>query len=101
MATIARVIAHGALAVTVAAAATSPHGSSLTLSDICKSSYARSALPSNSVLPGITIDPASVETTLVNNASVSSDWFPTATIDYCNVTFAYSHNGIANDKVHV
>jgi tannase len=73
----------------------------LTLTDICKSSYARATLPNNSVLPGITIDPASVETTLVNNTSVSSDWFPTATITYCNVTFAYSHNGSANDKVHV
>ncbi|KAK4040269.1 tannase [Parachaetomium inaequale] len=75
--------------------------SSLTLSDICSTDYARGVLPDNNILPGITIDSSSVETTLVANASVSNEWYPSATIDYCNVTFAYSHNDIANNKVHV
>jgi tannase len=73
----------------------------LTLTDICSTNYARGVLPDSHVLPGITIDPSSVQTTLVSNASVSSNWFPSATIDYCNVTFAYSHDGIANDRVQV
>jgi tannase len=92
-----------ALLSTVAAARTPDKStsSSLTLSDICTTDYARGILPDNDVLPGITIDSSSVETTLVGNASVSSEWYPSATIDYCNVTFAYSHNDIASDKVHV
>jgi len=72
-----------------------------TLDSICTTTYARSVLPDNHALPGITIDASSVETTLALNVSVSSGWYPAATIDYCNVAFAYSHDGIANDKVHV
>ncbi|KAK4239886.1 Tannase/feruloyl esterase [Achaetomium macrosporum] len=93
MAVTVRTLVTGALLTVVAA--------TKSLSDICTTSYARAALPDSSVLPGITIDPSSVETTLASNVSYSSDWYPTATIDYCNVIFAYSHNGVANDKVHV
>lgn len=32
---------------------------------------------------------------------MSSKWFPTASFDYCNITFAYSHNVLADDRVHV
>ncbi|KAF7550308.1 hypothetical protein G7Z17_g5795 [Cylindrodendrum hubeiense] len=71
------------------------------LSSICTKSYAQSALPVDDFNLGITIDPSSVETTLVSNASFSSVWYPTSSFDYCNVTFAYSHNGIAGDIVHV
>ena len=94
----------GALFSTVAVAASclGNHGSSsLTLNDICTANYARGVLPDAHVLPGITIDPSSVQATLVKNASVSSEWYPSSTIDYCNITFAYSHNNIDNDKVHV
>jgi tannase len=90
----------GAFVWTVAAAAAAKTAKT-SLSDICTPSYARAALPNNSVLPGIAIDVSSVETTIVNNATVASNFYPSATIDYCNVTFAYSHTKIANDKVHV
>ncbi|GME23489.1 Tannase subunit [Neofusicoccum parvum] len=69
-----------------------------TLGDVCTTSHAQSALPS---YPGITIDSSSVQTAAVYNSSVSSDWYPSAVIDYCNVTFAYSHDGMADDVTHV
>ncbi|RSL51014.1 hypothetical protein CEP51_015265 [Fusarium floridanum] len=71
------------------------------LSDICSKTYAKSALPADGFISGITIDPDSVQTALVSNASFQSEWYPTASADYCNLTFAYSHDGIADDIVHV
>lgn len=71
------------------------------LSDICSDTYAKSALPVSDFLQGITLDPASVQTTLVPNASFESEWYPPATVSYCNLTFAYSHDGISDDVVHV
>ncbi|KAJ4423133.1 hypothetical protein N0V82_002262 [Gnomoniopsis sp. IMI 355080] len=70
------------------------------LSDICTTSYAAAALPADAV-PGITIDSSSLTTAIVSNSSVTSEWYPSAVIDYCNVTFAYSHNGLTDDIVHV
>ncbi|CZR67599.1 related to tannase precursor [Phialocephala subalpina] len=84
--------------VTAAAAATAVNA--VSLGDICTTSYAQTALPVD-FYPGITIDSSSVSTSLVTNDTVSSVFFPTTTIEYCNVTFAYSHNGIADDIVHV
>ncbi|KAI8965488.1 feruloyl esterase-like protein B precursor [Daldinia sp. FL1419] len=71
------------------------------LSDYCTSAYATSVLPVQNLGLGITVDTSSVSATLATNISVSSEWFGTAEIDYCNITFAYSHDGIANDAVHV
>ncbi|KAM0323661.1 hypothetical protein ACHAQA_008596 [Verticillium albo-atrum] len=71
------------------------------LADLCTTSYAQAALPAADFFPGLTIDSASVETTLVRNASASSEWYPTASFDYCNITFAYAHDGLADDLVHV
>ncbi|KAI5927233.1 Tannase/feruloyl esterase [Camillea tinctor] len=71
------------------------------LNDICTPAYAKAALPADGFFPGLTIDPESVQTTIALNATYSSEWYPTSTIDYCNITFAYSHDGIANDVVHV
>ena len=71
------------------------------LGDICDDTYAKSALPANDFLSGITLDPASVQTSLVSNASFESEWYPSATVSYCNLTFAYSHDGISDDVVHV
>ncbi|KAK4121996.1 tannase and feruloyl esterase [Parathielavia appendiculata] len=71
------------------------------LSDICTPNYARSALRDIHVLSNITIDLSSVETTLTTNSSVSSEWYPSATISFCNLTLGYSHTAIPNDKVHV
>lgn len=71
------------------------------LSDICLESYAKSSLPADGFIQGITIDPSSVQTNLVSNATFKSEWYPTATADYCNLTLAYSHDGIPDDVVHV
>ncbi|KAH8678036.1 feruloyl esterase-like protein B precursor [Xylariales sp. PMI_506] len=73
----------------------------LTLDDICTVSYAQEALPAAGFYPGITIDSSSVTTALTSDYEVSSEWYPNATITYCNVTFAYSHDGLADDLVHV
>lgn len=81
-----------------AAAATVVNAASL--SDVCTTSYAQAALPVD-FYPGITINSSSVSTSLVTNDTVSNVFYPTTTIDYCNVTFAYSHNGITGDVVHV
>jgi tannase len=70
------------------------------LSEICTESYAQAALPVD-VIDGITVDTSSVTTSLVTNYTASSIFYPTDTFDYCNLTFAYSHNGIDGDVVHV
>ncbi|KAG9640721.1 feruloyl esteras-like protein B precursor, partial [Aureobasidium melanogenum] len=75
--------------------------SALTLDDVCTNAYAVAALPALGTFPGITIDNASVVTTAVTNTSVSGQvMFPDATFDYCNVTFAYSHDG-RDDKIQL
>ncbi|PYI31836.1 putative tannase [Aspergillus indologenus CBS 114.80] len=74
------------------------HGASL--SDICTTSYATTAFPATDLIPGITLDPSSITTALVTNSSVTSDFYPSSVIDYCNVTFAYSHNG-RDDQVYL
>lgn len=96
-----------------------------TLNDICTTSYATAALPADAV-DGITIDSSSLTAAITSNSSVSSEWYPSAVIECkrsifqeqrlqtpkpreriliphldCNVTFAYSHNGLADDLVHV
>lgn len=84
----------------LAAAAVTAQAS--TLQDICSVSYIQGALPAVDAFPGITIDASSVSTALTVNSSLAeSDWNTAATISYCNVTFAYSHNGIPDDIVHV
>ncbi|KAG7117318.1 Tannase like protein [Verticillium longisporum] len=78
-----------ALASTVSCAA----AQATSLTELCSTSFAQSSLPAADFVPGLTIDADSVETTLVRNASASSEWYPTASFDYCNITFAYSHDG--------
>ncbi|KAI4864436.1 feruloyl esterase-like protein B precursor [Hypoxylon rubiginosum] len=72
-----------------------------TFADYCTTDYAASVLPVQDLGLGIAIDAESVSAALTVNKSVSSQWYESAVIDYCNVTFAYSHNGLANDIVHV
>lgn len=82
-----------ALAFATAASATS-------LSRICTDTYAKKALPIGAI-DGITIDSSSVSTSVVTNYTATSIFFPTDTFNYCNLTFAYSHDGIDGDVVHV
>ncbi|ETS77261.1 hypothetical protein PFICI_11135 [Pestalotiopsis fici W106-1] len=72
-----------------------------TLDSICNVDYAVASLPEDDFYPGITIDKASVSTAATTGYTAESEWFPTTTIDYCNVTFAYSHDDIPGDVVHV
>lgn len=85
---------------TYAAVVASATAASTSLSDICTASYAKKALPVGAI-QGVTIDSSSVSASLVTNFTASSIFYPTSTFDYCNVTFAYSHDGIDGDVVHV
>ncbi|PSK34248.1 hypothetical protein B9Z65_8574 [Elsinoe australis] len=65
-----------------------------TLQDVCTTSHVQASLPAEGDIDGVTVDSSSVYATPVYNASVSgADFYPDATFDYCNVSFAYSHNG--------
>ncbi|GLA42204.1 hypothetical protein AnigIFM63309_010532 [Aspergillus niger] len=67
---------------------------STTLDDVCTPAYVRSKLPVDNVYPGITISHTNLSANPVYNVSTSgSAVYPATTIDYCNVTLAYSHNG--------
>ena len=82
-----------------AAFAVMVHAASLT--DVCTTAYVQASLPPDDFYTGITIDPSSVVVTPFTGASVSDQvFFPNAVFDYCNVTFAYTHNG-RNDQVLV
>lgn len=73
----------------------------LTLDQLCTNSFAQNALPAKGFYNGITIDSSSVTTSVATNYSIQSNtFFPDATISYCNVSFAYTHDG-RNDLVHV
>ncbi|KAK5123967.1 hypothetical protein LTR85_002164 [Meristemomyces frigidus] len=86
---------------TSAVAALAATGNAASLADICTTPYAKAHLPSDSTVDGITIDTSSVTAQATYNVSVSDEvMYPDATISYCNVTFAYSHNGL-EDQVYV
>lgn len=72
-----------------------------TLAELCTVDYITSALPTTDLGLGITIDTASVTAAATTNKTVTSSWYPSAVVDYCTATFAYSHNGLANDTVQV
>ncbi|OJJ46791.1 hypothetical protein ASPZODRAFT_16542 [Penicilliopsis zonata CBS 506.65] len=92
---------HSTLRVPVAALLSAASvAAAASLSDICTDSYAQAALPLDAI-DGVTIDSSSVTTSLVSNFTAESIFYPTGTFDYCNLTFAYSHNGIDGDVVHV
>lgn len=72
-----------------------------TLNDVCTAEYVRSKLPADTVYPGITISRSYIQANPVYNLSTAaSAIFPTTTMNYWNVTLAYSHNG-RGDNVQV
>ncbi|KKY26901.1 putative tannase and feruloyl esterase family protein [Phaeomoniella chlamydospora] len=73
----------------------------LTLNDICTVSYAQAALPAAGFYNGITIASSSLVTSIGANYSVSDNYFfSDAVINYCNISFAHTHNG-RDDTVNV
>ncbi|RAK80753.1 tannase and feruloyl esterase [Aspergillus fijiensis CBS 313.89] len=85
----------GCLALTTAVGAA--HASSLV--DICTDAYIKAALPAEDTFQAISMTSSSVSTKLHSNVSISSsNFFPAATISYCDVTFNYTHIG-RNDRV--
>jgi len=83
--------------VTVAASLISTVSATASLSQVCTTAYAKAHLPTNPF--GITIDPNSIQVSAVQNyTAADSTNYPGGSFDYCNVTLAYSHNGL-NDSV--
>jgi tannase len=80
-----------------ALAASSPAG----LTDVCNPTYVASVLPPAGIITGIAPAVDSVKANVVTNytAPPSSSNPGKTGLDFCNVTFSYSHAGLA-DKVH-
>ncbi|CAI7605229.1 unnamed protein product [Penicillium palitans] len=65
------------------------------LGSACTVSRVRDSLPENDYILGVTFDHDSVTANAVYNSSHSDGtFFPDATIDFCNVTFSYTHSGL-------
>ncbi|KAJ5644958.1 tannase [Penicillium longicatenatum] len=71
------------------------------LKDVCTTTYVGNVLPASDKFQGLTLHPASITANAVYNASTTDedDWPDVYGYDYCNVTMAYSHNGIKDDEV--
>ena len=77
----------------VALAATGASAAAASLGQVCTTSYIQSVLPADGFVSGLTFHPDTVTASAVYNQSYSGVDYPTATINYCNVTFQYSHDG--------
>ncbi|PQE27725.1 Tannase feruloyl esterase protein [Rutstroemia sp. NJR-2017a BVV2] len=69
------------------------------LASVCSTSHISSALSAIENINGITLNANSVTANAVYNETHTGEtFFPDDTINYCNVTFSYTHNGL-NDTV--
>ncbi len=76
----------------------------LSLEDVCNPTYVQGALPPGGFLRGIAASSSSVTANAVTNYTV----IPSTTspgksgLDFCNVTFSYSHSGLKDNvrKTH-
>ncbi|ORY68409.1 tannase [Pseudomassariella vexata] len=80
----------------LASAALLSSTSALSLADVCTVSYVQSVLPADNFVEGITLSPDSVTANAVTNYTVaSSSLCPGKSgLDFCNVTFSYTHTGL-------
>ncbi|KAI9643304.1 hypothetical protein NHQ30_007922 [Ciborinia camelliae] len=87
---------------TLLAASGAAAASAACLADVCTTSYIASTLSSiGTPLKGATINTATITANAVYNQSETGSVFaPDAIIDFCNVTFQYTHDG-QNDNVIV
>jgi len=70
------------------------------LADICNVAYVQSVLPPSGLITGISPSSSSVTAnTVTNYTATAGNTNPSkSSLDFCNVTFSYSHAGL-NDKV--
>ncbi|PYH92492.1 tannase and feruloyl esterase [Aspergillus ellipticus CBS 707.79] len=62
------------------------------LAEYCTTSRVASSLPDDDFILGVSFDKSSVTANAVYNETNTDDnFFPDATINYCNVTFSYEH----------
>ncbi len=90
------------LALAALAPAVSVAASTQSLASFCKTATIKAALPYDAVL-GATIDTSSLIVDKVTNYNISSDTSlvqSASGLDFCDVTFSYSHDG-RNDSVEV
>ncbi|OJJ98572.1 hypothetical protein ASPACDRAFT_45080 [Aspergillus aculeatus ATCC 16872] len=71
-----------------------------TLEEACTTANAKAAIPADGILSGITFNTSSISVAVTKNSSVTGTDYPSAVIDYCSVTFSYSHQG-AGDSVQL
>lgn len=72
--------------------------STSSLNSLCSPKYVASVLPTSDFGLGISIAKNVSASPVFNYSSPSQVFFPGSTIDFCNVTLSYSHNGL-NDEV--
>lgn len=72
-----------------------------TLADVCTTAYVTSTLPANDSLPGLSIIGGTITANPVTNYTVQAgNDYPAFTgLDFCNITFAYTHDGLGDQVI--